>query len=178
MNPVDSMYMLATAWNAFVGRQLRITINASTLPYQSEPCRSSYTINSSKQREQARGTPDGSKVSVQQPPSTTARRQLRIKTNWFINSVAVADLSVWGVIPNMFIYDVKLGSSGDIQGQKTAVQLRLSDERLQFGIGQVHRLCEAFEIFNLHNCRSSRFSYDIFFSQAISFCLVTTLVLL
>ena len=48
-------------------------------------------------------------------PSTTARRQLRIKTNWFINSVAVAaDLSVWGVIPNMFVYDVKLGSSGDI----------------------------------------------------------------
>ena len=47
-------------------------------------------------------------------PSTTARRQLRIKTNWFINSVAVADLSVGGVIPNMFLYDVKLGSSGDI----------------------------------------------------------------
>ena len=47
-------------------------------------------------------------------PSTTARRQLRIKTNWFINSVAVADLSVGGVIPNMFVYDVKLGSSGDI----------------------------------------------------------------
>ena len=47
-------------------------------------------------------------------PSTTARRQLRIKTNWFINSVAVADLSVGGVIPNMFAYDVKLGSSGDI----------------------------------------------------------------
>ena len=47
-------------------------------------------------------------------PSTTARRQLRTKTNWFINSVAVADLSVGGIIPNMFVYDVKLGSSGDI----------------------------------------------------------------
>ena len=48
-------------------------------------------------------------------PSTTARRQLSIKTNWFINSVAVAaDLSVWGVIPNMFVYDVKLDASGDI----------------------------------------------------------------
>ena len=46
MNPVDSMYMLATEWNAFVGRQLHI--NGSTLPYQSEPCRFSYTINSSK----------------------------------------------------------------------------------------------------------------------------------
>ena len=47
-------------------------------------------------------------------PSTTARRQFGIKTNWFINSVAVADLSVWGVIPNMFVNNVKLGSSGDI----------------------------------------------------------------
>ena len=46
MNPVDSMYMLATEWNAFVGRQLHI--NGSTLPYQSEPCRFSYMINRSK----------------------------------------------------------------------------------------------------------------------------------
>ena len=46
MNPVDSMNMLATGWNAFVARQLHI--NGSTLPYQYEPCRSSYTINRSK----------------------------------------------------------------------------------------------------------------------------------
>ena len=56
----------------------------------------------------------GPKFLYNSPSSTTARRQLRIKTNWFINSVAVADLSVGGVIPNMFLYDVKLGSSGDI----------------------------------------------------------------
>ena len=76
MNPVYSMYMLATAWNAFVARQLHI--NGSTLPYQYEPCRSSYTINRSKKREHARGTPDGSKVSVQQPfnySQTTAPHQ-------------------------------------------------------------------------------------------------------
>lgn len=172
------MYMLATECNAFVGRQLHI--NGSTLPYQSEPCRFSYTINSSKQREHARDTPDGSKVSVQQPPSTTARRQLRIKTNWFINSVAVADLSVWGVIPNMFLYDVKLGSSGDIQGQFFI--------RLLFSYASLTNVCSlvldryiAFaKPLKYSTCMTAgrRVFHIIFFSQAISFCLVTTLVLL